>query len=282
MNLLSHHGRQATGNALVRKALAAVMAAIMLSISAGLQGCIENPGPDHRLNQEDHGYHRLAFAQYAGVSVLELSMKRDSGVISLSIASMTSETIDSAAFLLQFGDWSGYTSPGWYHRVSKLDVIVRFSKLQPGAVLEYGAISRDIDLGNTHPTAKLIRYADGAPRGNPLGGVYTGDYSLTDTAGRRSSGIMKGIITVDGNYQFLTSSTGGGIRGDVYGMLDSAGLGEGVWRENADWGPNHPMSLPAPLTLVSGALKGTFHPIESAVRIDSLNCDLLRILSFGK
>jgi hypothetical protein len=271
MNFFFHRRSLTRGNALARISLAAAAAATMLSISIGLQGCIENPGTDHRLNQ-DRDFHLLAYAHYAGERVLELSVKGDSGVIGLAIRNIGGESIDSAAFLLQFGVWSNYSSPGWYYRVSKLSVMVRIADLQPGATFEYGAISRDIDLANTNPIANLLRYSAGAHRGNPLGGAYSGSYSLIDTAGRRTAGPLNGLITVDGEYQFLLEpiSGRGGIRGNMYGTLDSSDS-HGVLISETHGGTHVPTIPPSPFTLASGELKGTLLPTEIVGWCDSLN-----------
>jgi hypothetical protein len=258
------------GRGLIRFAAFAGSNTFLLASALGLHGCMENPGPDHWLHG-NHDYRIVANAQYAGEPVLKLSVKKDSGLVSLRIASMAREPIDSAAFLLQFADYTSYSGPGLYHRISKLDVIIRIANLQPGAVLDYGAISSDMDLGNIHPVASLIQFADGAPRGHRLGGVYSGNYSLVDTAGYRYTGPLKGIITADGDYQFLMDMTSGsGIRGDMHGRLDTAGQGDGVLHAESRGGANYPTSLPTPLTLVSGALKGTFRSPENAAWFDSL------------
>lgn len=272
MSLFIHRRSPLSGNALPRFVLIAAAAAIMLSISIGLQGCIENPGADQRLNQADREFHFLAYAHYAGEPVLELSMKRDSGLISLGIRNMGGGSIDSAAFLLQFGVWSNYSSPGWYHRVSTLSVMVHIGELQSGATLDYGAISRDIDLAYTNPTAKLLRYSAGAHQGNPLGGAYSGSYSLLDTAGRRTTGPVKGIITVDGEYQFLMEQLPGrgGTRGNMYGSLDSTDK-HGVLISESHGGSYIPTTQPSPFTLASGELKGTILPTEIISWCDSLN-----------
>lgn len=275
MSLFFQRRHLPTGNALARGFLATATAISMLPICIGIQGCIENPGTDHRLVQRNRDYQVIATAKYAEESVLELSVKHDSGVIKLRILSTAREPIDSASFLLQFGERNDYSAPMHYRKDSRLNVIVRIADLQPGDILDYGPISREMDLERTVPSAKLIRFADGAPRGNPLGGVYSGNYSIQETAGRRETGPMKGIITAEGEYHFLTETVfmNEGIKGDFYGMLDTIRKEGFLYSEN-NGRVTHITTLPAPFALDSGTLTGTFRFTQSLPWLDSLGFEM--------
>lgn len=275
---LFHRGPGPKDGTLARIASAAATAATtaaMLSISIGIQGCIENPGADHRLHQRSREYHVIATAEYARESVLELSLKQDSGAINLRILSLARVPIDSAEFLLQFGETENVANPNLYHRTSKLNVIVRIANLQPRAVLEYGAISREMDLGYTYPSAKLIRFAYGDARGNPLGGVYGGTYSIVDTAGRRTTAPIKGIITADGEYQFVMETLfgGEGLRGYLFGRLDSART-ENYFSSEFFGGQPYPILVSAPIALNAGALTGAFLFPKTIPWLDSMGFEM--------
>jgi hypothetical protein len=210
-----------------------------------------------------------------------LSVKHDSGAVSLRILSLAREPIDSAAFLLQFAERHSYVSPNLYHGDSRLNVIVRIANLQPGAILDYGRISREMELGYTDPSAVLIRFADGAPRGTALGGVYSGNYAFIDSTGKRHTGPMKGIITADGEYQFhmemvLTS----GIKGDWYGRLDSTRR-EGVLFADF-FGTSYPTAMPAPFALDDGTLTGSFLVHETGLWFDSLGFEMQPMRFIGE
>lgn len=274
---------------MIRSLAVAASATFMLLSGSGLQGCIENPGPDVRLNRVSYEYRPVGRADFDHQTVLQISFKQDTIATWLRVTSLASMIIDSAAVFLQFGapfrtqgSAMNYPNPRFRH-------IARFGRLAPGESLDLGPIAeKDLDLAKFTGKATLLRISTGAKRGHPMGGVYDGTYNLIDTSRTLYAGTLYGILDADGRFGFiLTTGPIRGINGVLEGLLDQMRLDMGTLYTEPEGLRNSPQFERGgtPFSIQSGEnglphMTGSFQPLGAREWLQSLDCELRSVDGF--
>ncbi|HKP98161.1 MAG TPA: hypothetical protein VJ385_20695 [Fibrobacteria bacterium] len=179
-----------------------VIAAIVM---AGLLwGCIENPGPDNRLGEENN---RLsAIVRGENREILELKARQRSGRIFLEATNVAPWDLDSATFLiaLGMGREESHINP-----VIASPLLVHYGstgRLFRGQSLYLGDIAPALEsnLSDLNAQAYLIRASrDGSAINHSLSGVYHGAYAGRNSGSTRFySGSLRAYIDVDGMFGF--------------------------------------------------------------------------------
>jgi hypothetical protein len=234
-------------NSLTRRLSTLFFTFIFIAFPASISGffltaCLENPGPDSRLNQIQHEYQVIGVARYRGLVTLEFAVKEDSDKVQVRIVSVAHDVIDSVTWFMQIADGAKVVSSEYYRPESLLDFIGKGKDIHPGDTVYFGPIAQKaLSLEYPAVNVSIIQIAEREWRGSPFGGVYSGSYSAQDTTGYSYKGSFAGMIDADGNFNFhLDRGTERGIKGLLSGVLDDSNRVAGTFIPQAmgaiiDW-----------------------------------------------
>jgi hypothetical protein len=262
---------------------AAMVFPFLMALAAGLSGCIENPGADRRLNNEEHFYAPIASARFSGAEVFQFQAKEGKDGVVLRLICTAREVVDSATFFLQFTAPQYFGDSDLYSATPAFELIGRLKHVTPGDTVDWGLLTHQtgLHLMGDSVRASLLQFADGSPRSIAIGGLYEGSYSLLDSARYRYSGTLRGMVDGEGRYQFrLDLDRVRGVRGGFRGEIDVGGRAAGNLRFELNGSADPQPIAPAPFAVESTTfyglanLKGSFLPAGPGQWLDSLGYDL--------
>lgn len=209
---------------------------LRLAACLAMTGCIENPGPDSRLDRDaKNPYEVPATAVFRNTEALFFRIREDSGEVLLRVTSQAAAGIDSAGYVLQLCAFHSFTDFGRpvLCTQTELEWTGSIGRIAPGQTLELGPIDFDpsYQLQDITLIASVLRISEsGTSYSHPMNGLYRGAYAAVDSSGNTFPGPANGIINSDGSFSFLlVSSAGLGQRGILKGDLrDDGSLQGGV------------------------------------------------------
>lgn len=277
-------------NACARLALLSIGCSLLTG-AIGMQGCIENPGPDARLQAKDTAFRYIGNANLKGHGVLEYSVRYDEDSTYFEVRNVAKERIDSALVLLQFGLIAPRDS--LFYEEFAINYLNRIVDLKSFESRSYGFAHEPYQ---THPATRssqfwppwfhliLLKFDDGAPRHHPVAGFFAGEYTALDSMRFSYSGYVNGVIDADGRFNLLLESENNkGVVGFVKGIVDTARKGGGSLRLN-NWEKGAKQYFQsAPFAFPSGRLETTFRPVLlNEISIDSLGMVMQEVESVAE
>lgn len=270
---------------MIRLLAIAALATFMLMTGSGLQGCLENPGPDSRVNQPDTAFQHIGSARLHGEKVLDYSARIDGNYIGFRVKNVSGRTLSSAKVLVQV--LPGYPDADTSVFVSnaQLEFMEDFREIRPGSTVlasqyegEFGkAFASGVQDFGFFIT--LLELNDGSVRQHSMSGFYEGNYSAMDSTRYRYSGTVRGFIDANGQPGFiLKESEVRGINGYLSGSLGGNQLASGNIRYYTH-SPGNGQRFDSALFFVDtlGNLDAVIHPYgASAPALDSLKLRMVK------
>lgn len=262
----------------------------ILTGAMGMQGCIENPGPDARLQAKDTAFQYIGQAYLKGHDVLVYSVRYDEDSTYFEVTNNSKERIDSAQVLIQFGLIAPRDS--LFFEQFAINYLNRIVDLKPLESRSYGFAPQQFQSPPASRSSQfwppwfhliLLKFDDGAPQHHPVAGIYTGEYTALDSMHFKYSGYVNGVIDADGRFNMLLAPDPDGFWGFVKGIVDTSRKGGGSLRLN-NWEQGTKQYFPsAPFIYSSGRLETTFRPVLlNEISIDSLGMVMQKVESVAE